>query len=325
MTPRLCAVSVDLDEIDQYLAIHGLRSAITATGGRRAPSPVVPGQPGDPAVHAVYDVALARIEAWARRLDLPLTLFAVGADLDRPAAATRLRVLAAQGHEIANHTLDHRYDLVRLDAAEQRRQVEGGVDSITRAVGQPPVGFRAPGYTVSDGLLAVVRASGARYDASVFPCPTYQLAKLGALALMAATGRASRSIVGDPRVCLAPRRPYRIGRRYWGRGQGLVEVPVQVTPGARLPFIGTALTLAPAPVAIALARACAADPCVNLELHGIDFLDADDGLATLAAHQHDLSVPRATKLARLEAALGALSDRGFSFVTMRELAARCAA
>ena len=301
---RLCAVSVDLDEIPSYHAIHGL------------PAPVGPSR------DAVYDVALARLESWANALGLPLTLFAIGADMARGENAARLRSLAAKGHEIGNHTLDHRYDLVRLDAVEMRRQVGVGAEVLAGATGTRPKGFRAPGYTVTDDLLSIVKDTGHEYDASVFPCPAYWLAKASAISAIALRGRKSRSIVDHPRVLLAPVVPYRMGNPYTHRGDGLVEIPVQVTPGARLPFIGTSLTMAPDAVGAALTRAAVTSDTVNLELHGMDVLDVDDGLGALAGHQPDVRVSVLDKLRRLGAAIGALREHGFSFVSMREIAAR---
>jgi len=301
---RLAAVSVDLDEIPCYHAIHGL------------PAPQGSGS------SVVYDVALGRALDWARSQGLPLTLFAVGADMARGESAARLREAADAGHEIGNHTLEHRYDLVRLDAGEMRRQVFAGADVLAGATGQRPVGFRAPGYTVTDALLDVVAESGATYDASVFPCPSYLAAKGAALGAIAARGRASRSILGDPRVALAPTTPYRLGRPFFRPGDGLREIPIQVTSIARLPIIGTSLVLAPAPVASVLVRGALGEPTFNLELHGIDFLDQTDGLAELARHQPDLRVPWETKIARLDAAVDAVRAEGFAFVTMETLAVR---
>jgi hypothetical protein len=301
---RLCAVSVDLDEIPSYHAIHGL------------PAPLGPSR------NAVYDVALARLESWAATLELPLTLFSIGADMARDENAARLRALASKGHEIGNHTLDHRYDLVRLDPAEMRRQVAVGRDVLAGATGVRPTGFRAPGYTVTDELLAMVKDTGHSYDASVFPCPAYWLAKAGALSAIALRGRKSRSIVDHPRVLGAPIEPYRMGLPYTRRGEGLTEVPVQVTPRARLPFIGTSLTLAPDAVGRSLTRAVATCETVNLELHGIDVLDDGDGLHALVGHQPDVRVAKGDKLRRLTASLELLRDAGFSFVTMREIAGR---
>lgn len=301
---RLLAVSVDLDEIPHYHAIHGL------------PAPASVG------ATAVYDLALSRFDAWARELDLPLTLFAIGADMARAENATALRAMASRGHEIGNHTLDHRYDLVRLSRAEMTRQVVSGADVLAGATGQRPTGFRAPGYTVTDELLDVVRECGAEYDASVFPSPAYWGVKLAAMGAIAARGRGSRSIVGSPRVLLAPASPYRMGLPYWRRGDGLREIPVQVTRGTRLPFIGTPLALAPDALRAALVRGVSGETYVNLELHGIDALDARDGLEPLREHQLEVRVPFEEKLRRIGAAIRALRDDGFQPARMDELARR---
>jgi len=70
---RLCAVSVDLDEIENYFDIHGL---LRPRGGQ-----------GDAALSAVYDVALGRIGAFAEARGIAVSLFAVGRDLEREASA----------------------------------------------------------------------------------------------------------------------------------------------------------------------------------------------------------------------------------------------
>lgn len=299
---RLCAVSVDLDEMPNYFGIHGLPT------------------PSGPESALVYDVAVGRLAALARELSIPLTLFAVGSDLERPEAAARLREARSAGFEIGNHTLDHRYDLVRLGRAEIRRQIEDGAKAIERATGESPVGFRAPGYTITDEVFGVLQELGVEYDASVFPCPAYFAAKAAAITLIGLRGRTSRSIVDTPAVLTAPTRPYRVGRPYYRRGSGLVELPVQVTRRGRLPFIGTYVTLWGPSIARWLARGCIGEPLVNLELHGIDVLDAADGLEALRGHQPDVRVPVRTKLEALRAAIGELRSAGYEFVTHRDAA-----
>ena len=304
---RLCAVSVDLDEIPNYYAIHGL------------PEPAS----GDPARSMVYDVAIDRLVAFARAQGIPLTLFAIGSDLARSESAARLRAAHDAGFEVANHSLDHRYDLVRLGRAEIRRQIEEGAHIIARVTGAMPEGFRAPGYTVTDEVFEVLADLGVAYDSSVFPCPAYWAAKAAAIGLIAVRGRASRSIVDTPLVLTAPTRPYRVGRPYWRRGQGLLELPVQVTRGLRLPFFGTSLTLSSPRVARSLARACVGEPLVNLELHGIDVLDATDAggaLEPLRPHQVDVRVASKDKLARLSEAIETLRSAGYEFVTLKAAA-----
>ena len=296
---RLCAISVDLDEIPNYFAIHGL-------------------EPSKEASTAVYDVALDRLESFAEGARVPLTLFAVGSDLARPESAARLAQAKRRGHEIGNHSLDHRYDLTRLDARAIAEQIELGARAIERATGEAPVGFRAPGYTITDEVFAALAEQGFAYDSSVFPCPSYWAAKAAAIGMISFRGRASRSIVDTPAVLLAPTRPYFVGSPYWTRGSGLLELPIQVTRGARLPYIGTTLTLAGPTRAGLLTRMCLGEQLVNLELHGIDVLDADDGLELLRPYQPDVRVPRARKLETLHVVVEVLRGAGYSFVTLAE-------
>lgn len=299
---RLASVSVDLDEIPNYYEIHGL------------------GEPEGAAAGLVYDLALTRLREVAAAGRFPLTLFTIGRDVARPEARDGLRASAHEGHEIANHSLDHRYDLVRLGRDEIARQVGEGARVIEEATGQRPVGFRAPGYTISDEVFGVLAELGVTYDSSVFPCPAYFAAKAAAIGAIAVRGRASRSIVDTPKVLLAPTRPYRVGTPYWKRGSGMLEIPVQVTRGLRLPFIGTSVTLAGPARARLLAKMCIGEPLVNLELHGIDVLDAHDGLEALRPHQPDVRVAHARKLETILAVVDELRSAGYAFVTMREAA-----
>lgn len=299
---RLCAISVDLDEIPNYFKIHGLA------------------EPSWPAANLVYDVAIDRLRDFAAVVDAPLTLFAIGSDLVWPDAAKKLREAADAGCEMANHTLDHKYDLTRLERDEVRRQIEEGANAIEKASGQRPVGFRAPGYTINDTVFSVLRELGVKYDSSVFPCPPYWIAKAAAITAITLQGRQSQSIVDTPKVLLAPRRPYRVGTPYWRRGDGILELPVQVTPGPRAPVIGTTITMAGPIGARVLAKTCSREPLVNLELHGIDVLDANDGLQALIAHQPDVSVSRERKLDSLAAFVQTLKKSGYSFVTLAEAA-----
>jgi len=295
----LCAISVDLDEIVCYYAIHGLSGANNAPG-------------------AVYEIALERLASWARELAIPLTLFVVGRDLENDHNQRRLSVLHAAGFELANHSLDHRYDLTLLSRASMREQVKGGMERLQEILGPVGVGFRAPGYLVNDALLQVVHDTGALYDSSVFPCPAYYAAKALVIGVQRLQGRRSLSLVDSPRVLTAPTHPYRIGVPYFQRGEGLWEVPIQVTPGLRLPFIGTTLTTLGEHGARLYTRLLRQEAWVNLELHGIDFLDQNDGLRALAAHQPDLRVAWLKKRARLTAVVHELKTSGRSFVRLNE-------
>jgi peptidoglycan/xylan/chitin deacetylase (PgdA/CDA1 family) len=301
----LLAVSVDLDEIGNYRAIHGL-----LPDSDRA---------------LVYQRAVPRLADWARQRGIALTWFVVGRDLELPENAEAIRRLANGGDELGCHSYSHHYDLTQRTFSQMQDEVQRGVQAIERVSGQKVFGFRAPGYVVTDTLLDLLRESGLTYDSSVFPCAAYYAAKAAAIGALVARGKQSQAIIDVPEVLRAPTVPYRVGRPYWFRGTGIWELPIQVTRQARLPFIGTALTFGGTMGARLLARGVVGEPLVNLELHGIDALDENDGLHDLAKHQRDLRIPWNKKLDAIDAAVAVLRGRGYACVRMDELAARARA
>src|SRR5262245_6484712 len=182
---RVCSISVDLDEIHHYHAIHGLA----------APAPA--------AAHQVYSCALPRYRDFASAERIPLTLFTVGNDLARAENGRLLRSLAALGHELGNHSFDHWYDLSRRPPAQLREQIARANDAIQEHGGERPRGFRAPGYVMSDAVYAALGELGMVYSSSLFPCPYYYAAKLAKLAALWLRGRASQSIASGPEVLLS--------------------------------------------------------------------------------------------------------------------------
>lgn len=301
---RLAAISVDLDEIGCYTAIHGLPT------------------PSGDAASAIYRRALPRIEAWLAEIGVSATFFTIGSDLSTPVAADAVRRLHAAGHEIGNHSFSHRYDFSLGTPDAIRDDVARGRDAIAALTGRAPSGFRAPGYNVVDEVFDALEALGVAYDSSVFPCPAYYVARAASLAWIRARGRRSVSLRGDAGVLRASADPYRAGRPYWRPGGGIVELPIGVTRDLRLPFIGTSVVLAGTRGAAWLAHRIAGRPLVNLELHGIDFADAEqDDLAFLQPHQPDLRRTFDQKRAALTTAVMTLRDEGYDFVTLDEAAA----
>jgi len=290
--------------------------------------------------HAIYEKAVPRLRRFFEREKVAATFFAVGRDLTHAPNAEALRDLQASGHEIASHSQGHHYDLSQRGRAFIEDDIRQSLDSIEKATGKRPTGFRAPGYTVTNEMFDVLRSLGLAYDSSVFPCPSYYSAKtalIGAIAARAWVGKTkkSRSIIDDPRVLLAPADPYTPGDSYWraasspspdaisreGNQQALIEIPIGVTRRARLPFIGTSVALAGEIGAQFLAMQMVGRPVVVLELHGIDLADAEeDGLGWLRPHQPDLRKTAAEKDTAIRAALSVLRTNGYKFVTTHEAA-----
>ena len=303
----ILSVSVDLDEVRCYHDIHGLKTPNANTDD------------------LICRRALPRIGELFDKLNIKGTFFAVGRDLREDlATAGLLKGLADKGHEIANHTMNHRYDLTVLPPNEQRAEISNGADAIAQAIGKRPKGFRAPGYNVHLGLLDIVEELGYKYDSSVFPCPAYLAAKTAAIGIKSALGAKSQSLIGDPRILLAPTGPYRLGRDgVWTKGDGMYELPISVVTAARIPFIGTTLSLMGRRPASIMAKVIKRSRFLNLELHAIDFIDADgDGLGYLAAHQPDLKISYTKKLATLTKVLEVLINSGMSTMSLYDASQR---
>ena len=301
----IASVSVDLDAVACYWRIHGL-----------------PGAPPDEVRHLVLRRCLPRFADLFAEAGVKATFFVVGSDLHEDSEGRALLAeLAADGHELANHSFTHPYHLVRLPRADIAAEIDAAHAAIGDCAGRPPVGFRAPGYNLSAPVIDLLCERAYRYDSSVFPALPYYAAKAAVMAAMRLVGRRSGSILGDPRVLGAPTSPYRPAREApYRRGDApLVELPMAVTPGLRLHVIGTSLVTFPEAlrrmVDSALRR-----PFFNLELHGIDLADAaGDGFpAALVARQPDLRRSLAAKRAALGATLAQARASGAVFQTLAQ-------
>lgn len=289
-------LSVDLDDVACYHAIHGLPP------------------PGPEAAGAVLERCLPRFLELLQQVRAHATFFVVGRDLQRDLeaggrGAAVLRAALQAGHELANHSYSHAYDLVTRAPAEIHADLRR-CDALLRGLGARPTGFRAPGYTHDPLLLQQVGALGYRYDSSLLPSPPYYLAKLAALGWMAARGRGSQSLAEGWRSFVGPQRPHYLA------DCGLWEVPVSVSPVLRLPMVGTFVLGRGGGL---LRREAAERRYLHLELHGLDLADPEtDGYdARLKRLQPELRTSlavRAVRLRELLTARGGSASIGGVFV-----------
>jgi peptidoglycan/xylan/chitin deacetylase (PgdA/CDA1 family) len=302
---RRACVSVDLDGLHHYARIHALKDSLLDAHAR--------------SLHLT--VALPRLLALFESVGLHATLFVVGEDAVGEGAEALLAAARA-GHELANHSHTHPYALGEASAEAVEDELAHAEEALLALSGKRPVGFRAPGYTLSKAMLVALSRRHYLYDASAFPAAPYYLAKGAVLATMALLGRTSASKLDSPRVLLAPRAPYYpdVQRPYRRGNAPVLELPMAVTPWLRVPFFGTLLTTAPWGVVQGAYRALAQDGFLSLELHALDVLEASDGIPdALARVQRDARVPRAEKERRLREVLGWLA-RDFQLTTLEAAA-----
>lgn len=171
------------------------------------------------------------------------TLFMVGNDFLQPQNYDAIRAMAREGHEIANHTLTHAQGF-RLLAPKQKEAEIAGMEELCQMVtGQRPVGFRSPGWNIGDDALPILQNRGYLYDSSVFPTALMPLLKFLHWYTMRSRQGGDRTTLGHWRYMAAPITPYRTSQKSFVEqgSEGIVEIPITVTPGLRLPFFATFL------------------------------------------------------------------------------------
>ncbi len=304
------SVSVDLDALACYYRIHAL-----------------PGVPPADVKCAILQRALPRFGALFAAHGVRATFFVVGQDLaDDLNGRAILRDLAAAGHELASHTHTHPYDLTRLGRVRIADEIDRAHAAIGDCAGTSPVGFRSPGYETTSEVIDLLIERGYRYDSSAFPSAPYYLAKAAVMASLRLRGRPSGSLLGSPRVLLAPRQPYRpAAANPYQRGDlPIIELPMTVTRWGRLPVIGTSIVVAPPWIRRRLVAAALREPFFNFELHGIDLADAvGDAIPhDLVARQPDLRRTLTDKHGALDETLRMARARGATFLPLREVAER---
>ena len=279
---RAAAVNVDIDGLYLYERIHGVAGGAGNASGFDAAS-------HDP---RAWTRGVARFLDLFDRTGVRATFFAVTQDLANPDVRVIFREIVAAGHEIGNHSLTHPYDLSRQSSAEMRAELSTARQRLEDLSGARVVGFRAPGYVLSPALLDAIAETGHVYDSSRFPCPPYQAAKALAISAYRLGGKPSGSIAEGPGVWFGSSAPHAVKVR----SGSLVELPVAVLPGVRLPFIGTSLIAFGEAGWLATKPLLGHAPWVNFECHAVDLCDiAADDLPPIFRKQPDQRVPLARK------------------------------
>ena len=294
MSTRHASLSLDLDNLWSYLKTHG------DAGWQAFPS--------------YFDTVVPRFLGLLDATSTKITVFVVGQDaaLDKNGAA--LRAIVEAGHEIGNHSFNHEPWLHLYAPAEVAREIERAEEAIRAAMGVRTVGFRGPGYSLSETVLQVLKARGYAYDCSTFPTIVGPLARAYYFAkarLEDAEKKKRDALFGSYRDGFRPVAPY-----LWDLdGDGLIEIPVTTMPFARVPIhfsylhwiAGASETLASAYFASALRTCDIAGVAPSLLLHPLDFLGCDD--VRQLAFFPGMSQTSAVKMRRMERYLGSLADR----------------
>ena len=218
------AISSDIDTLQ---SIYGGRGCRRATGY----------------TFAEFHTGLENSCRFFERYGIKATFFMVGEDFLRQADHGVIRAVAADGHEIANHTLTHAQGFRLLTASGKEAEIAGMEDACYGVLGRRPVGFRSPGWNMGDDGIAILQRRGYLYDSSIHPMSLMPLFKLLHWWNTSSRTGGDRTTLGHLAYMFAPLKPYRSeATRLARRGvDGIVELPLTVVPGIRFPFWATLL------------------------------------------------------------------------------------
>lgn len=300
---KVC-VTVDMDNYPEY------RSLVDPAGV-------------DPGLSFYADAAPRFLDLFARR-GIRATFFVVGRDALRADQREMLRRIHAAGHELANHSWSHPYNLRRLPREEQVREIARCEDAIADACGERPVGFRSPSGEFDPQVLSILAERGYHYDSSIFPTWFMWLFMLYGKVFV----KHDDYHLGPLANPLAPARPYwpRAQRVYREQPQAgprqpaVLELPYS-TSLLGIPFYGTLFRrLGAGAFRAALRWHGDARPAAHMILHLLDLVDlSGTPLERALARAPGLGIPFARRARFMEEAMDALVQRGPG-VPLRELA-----
>lgn len=240
------------------------------------------GKPEWQAYNSFFPDTLPTLLSFLGEHQVTATFFVVGLDAEQSKNHTALRQIAAQGHEIGNHSYRHDTGLHLNESAEILRELTRAHKVIEQATSKAPVGFRGPAFGVSRGLLSALSTLGYQFDASILRNSAGALARQyhkKRATSSAAEDVGSQSLYGSIMDGWQTMQPFR-----WQSDQlDLIEIPVTSMPIFRIPFHGTylqyiadrseALALVYFKFALLLCRLRGVSP--SFLLHLTDFIGCD--------------------------------------------------
>jgi peptidoglycan/xylan/chitin deacetylase (PgdA/CDA1 family) len=197
------------------------------------------GHPTDRSDCSIYIRAIPEFLAMLGRCQIAATFFCIGDDARRTEQAHIMRMIVQQGHEIANHTMNHRQDFGRLTLAKKRREIVESNAVLQDTIKQQIVGFSSPGYFFDDDILLTLLELGYLYDSSRLPTPL--LPFMAAARYLLSRGTPTGKRFGQLRDGWANQRPYFVKKKQKNARitSTLVEIPISVIPVIRFPFHST--------------------------------------------------------------------------------------
>lgn len=302
---KIVCINVDVDPLICYYAIHGIKTS---------------GISEDP----IYLNGIKRFLELFDKNSIKGTFFITAHGFTEKNSEI-LREIVRSGHEIADHSFSHDYQLTRMTKEEIFQEIKKNKDFLEETVGIKCTGFRSPGYNSSADLISVLRSVGYTYDSSLFPSISYYIAKWLLINLKKLSGHGSKSIISSFADAFGRYTPEFIDKnvRDTKKEGTFVELPMTTLfPLANIPLIGTSIIAFPAFLLDLMLKISKKRTFINIEAHGIDLCGADESkhFDPLKGKQPDLAFSLERKLERFQNVIDFYKDSGFEFKTLAEVA-----
>ncbi len=230
-----------------------------------------------------FNLCVPRFVDFLAQRNLSITVFVVGQDAVLEKNHESIRMISDAGHEIANHSFHHEPWLHLYTPGQLEKEFDTTENAIQKITGRKPVGFRGPGFSLSDEVLRTLMRRGYKYDCSTFPTYLGPLARLYFFLRSGLTNEEKedrKELFGKVRDGLQSNMPF---EWHW-RGRRLVEVPVTTMPLFKAPIHGSyVLYLAKFSVTLAklyfwsalkMCKLAGVEP--SILLHPLDFMGQED-------------------------------------------------
>jgi hypothetical protein len=211
----LASISFNLDNKWSYLQMHG------DAGWRWFPT--------------YLEILVPRVLTFLRERNLRITFFVTGQDAAMPEHRDLIRSIAQDGHELANYSFHNEPWLSSYCVDSLHSEIARAEEQIEETSGYHPVGFRAPGFTISHDILQVIAQRGYLYDSSTLPTYLTGVARSYLFNVARFSGSDGKQREKSSWGWRNARRPLR--GYLWQLGENeLLEIPVTAVPGIRMPL-----------------------------------------------------------------------------------------
>ena len=302
---KIACINVDVDPLICYYAIHGIETSEISE---------------DP----VYLKGIRRFLELFNKNSIKGTFFITAHGFSEKNSEI-LREIVRSGHEIADHSFSHNYQLTRMAKDEIFQEIKKNKDFLEETAGITCKGFRSPGYNSSADLISILKSVGYTYDSSLFPSISYYLAKWLLINLKKLSGHESKSIISSFADAFGRYTPEFIDKnvRDIKKEGTFVELPMTtLCPLANIPLIGTSIIAFPAFLLEWMLKISKSRTFINIEAHGIDLCGADESqhFEPLKGKQPDLAFSLDRKIERFQHVIDFYKNSGFTFKTLCEVA-----